>query len=381
VSRRGRVRAVAIAAALAAAAALPVAGCGSSGTSAAKPKVLPRDFAGIVTEDAFAQPGAYRRAQMAAQAHAGVGVVRQTFHWKDIETAPGRYVFGAYDGFVLDAARAGMTVLPILFEPPAFRAQPLPKGVDRATTPPKDPRSMARFAVALERRYGRGGSLWREHPGVTVRPITAWQIWNEPNLPVYWSGKPDAAAYTRLLRVVGTALKRADPRAQVVTAGLPQSKIGTPFETYLKQMYAAGAAGTFDVLAINAYSRRVTGMEAAILGARRITASAEQGDVPIWVTEFGWATRPGPGSAMTVGRKTQGRLLRLAIAMFARERKRLGIKGFVYYAWRDARPYPGGQEFWGLHTGLLNRRGHAKPSLQALRQALNQAPKVLDQSS
>ena len=54
--------------------------------------------------------------------------------------------------------------------------------------------------------------------------------------------------------VVGAALRAGDPKAEVVTAGLPQSKLGVPFETYLKRMYAAGAYGTFDVLAINAAS-------------------------------------------------------------------------------------------------------------------------------
>src|SRR5205823_5737529 len=110
-------------------------------------------------------------------------------------------------------------------------------------------------AVALVRRYGPGGSLWRENPAVRAHPIIAWQVWNEPNLPVYWQMHPDAAQYTELLKVVGTAIHRADPRAQVVTAGLPQSKLGVSFETYLKAMYRAGAQGAFDVLAINAYSR------------------------------------------------------------------------------------------------------------------------------
>jgi hypothetical protein len=337
-------------------------GCGSKGSPHPQRGAgLPPDFAGIVSEDAFATPGPYRQAQLARQARAGIGLVRQTFAWKDIERRPGHYDTRKYDGFVLDAARAGLTVLPILFDPPAFRALP---PVERATSPPRDPRTMARFAVALVRRYGPGGSLWRENPSVRAHPITAWQVWNEPNLPVYWAMRPDAAQYTEMLKVVGAAIHRADPHAQVVTAGLPESKLGVRFGDYLRAMYRAGAQGAFDVLAINAYSRRVTGMQAAIVGARRITASAEDGDVPIWVTEFGWATRPGPGSKMTVGPKTQARLLKTAIRTLASERARLHLRGLVYYAWRDAKPYPGGEDFWGLHTGLIDRHGHSKPALR-----------------
>jgi hypothetical protein len=100
-------------------------------------------------------------------------------------------------------------------------------------------------------------------------------------------------------------------------------------------------------------------------------ASAENGDVPIWVTEVGWATRPGPGSAMTVGPKTQAKLVNLLIGNLAAERRRLGVRGFVYYAWRDVRPYPGGQDFWGLHTGLLDRQGDAKPALRSFSRAVH----------
>jgi hypothetical protein len=348
-----------------------VAGCGSQGGSRTTRVAPPHGFVGVVSEDAFARPGAYRRTQLRAQRAAGISITRQTFSWKAIETAPGHYELGTYDAYVLDAARAGMAILPILFDPPAFRAARMSAKRASATTtaPPRDPRAMARFATVLERRYGRGGTLWDEHPDVRSRPITSWQIWNEPNLPVYWGGKPDAAAYVRLLKVVAAALRAGDPRAEIVTAGLPQSKLGVPFETYLKAMYAAGAAGTFDVLAVNAYSRYVSGMQGAILGARRILASAQQGNLPIWVTEFGWATRPGPRSTMTVGPKTQSRLLKTAIRTLAADRRYLGLRGVVYYAWRDAKPYPGGKDFWGLHTGLLTRPGRAKPALSGLRAA------------
>jgi hypothetical protein len=343
----------------------PLGGCGTDAASGPAPAMLPRDFVGISTEDAFARPGHYRRTQLRRQARAGIGVVRQTFAWNAIELQPGRYRFARYDRFVLDVARAGMRVLPILFDPPAFRARALPRGVQRATAPPRDPQTMAHFATLLVRRYGPDGTLWRAHPEIPAKPITSWQVWNEPNLGVYWRGRPSAAEYTDLLRVVGQAIHDADPRAEVLTAGLPQSKLGVPFEDYLRAMYAAGAQHTFDVLAINAYSRTVAGMQAAIVGARRITASAQDGDVPIWVTEFGWATRPGPGSKMTVKRSTQARLLGTAIPDLAAQRERLGLRGLVYYGWRDARPYPGGTDFWGLHTGLLDRAGRAKPALQS----------------
>jgi hypothetical protein len=76
---------------------------------------------------------------------------------------------------------------------------------------------------------------------------------------------------------------------------------------------------------------------------------------------------------MTVDPDTQARRLQAAIPALAAQRTRLRLRGFVYYAWRDAKPYPGGQDFWGLHTGLLTRRGNAKPALRSLELGMHEA--------
>ena len=52
-------------------------------------------------------------------------------------------------------------------------------------------------------------------------------------------------------------------------------------------------------------------------------------------------------------------------------RSALDLKGFVYFDWRDARPYTGGFNFWGLHTGLLKLNGKPKPALKAFSAAAN----------
>jgi hypothetical protein len=38
----------------------------------------------------------------------------------------------------------------------------------------------------------------------------------------------------------------------------------------------------------------------------------------------------------------------------------LKLDGVIYYSWQDAVPYPGGHDFWGLHTGLLWLDGSTK---------------------
>jgi hypothetical protein len=116
---------------------------------------------------------------------------------------------------------------------------------------------MAALARVLVRRYGPRGSLWRERPDVPRTPIPSWQIWNEPNLGNYWCNRPNARACVRMLRVVGRAIKRVDRRAEIVTAGLPPSKLrsAVPLDRYLRRLYRAGGRRWFDTLAINWYAK------------------------------------------------------------------------------------------------------------------------------
>jgi hypothetical protein len=41
----------------------------------------------------------------------------------------------------------------------------------------------------------------------------------------------------------------------------------------------------------------------------------------------------------------------------------------VGFTLRDSHPGPGDHDYWGLHAGLFNLNGKAKPSLAALGQA------------
>jgi hypothetical protein len=326
---------------------------------------LPRDFFGIVTEDAFAKPGGYRATTLNREARLGVGLVRQTFDWATIERAPGRYVFSVYDGFIGSLAARHMTILPVLSDPPPFRSSAPASGAQPGTYPPSNYRDMARFARALVHRYGHGGSFWRLHPELPNLPVRAWQVWNEPSLPAYWPTGPNPSQYTRLLRVVGHGIKSVDPNAEVVTAGLPESRLGIPFGRFLQGMYDAGAKSAFDTLALHPYARDGSGVTAAVDQARSIMDSNGDNSARIWVTEMGWADS-GPHSAFTVGASGQASRISSTLSDLVDMRSQARLRGVVYFGWRDGAPYaPAFRDFWGLHTGLLDLDGVAKPALAA----------------
>jgi hypothetical protein len=326
------------------------------------------DFVGLVAEGVFATDGSYRRCTLNTQAESGTGVLRQTFAWSQLETSPGTYDFTAYDNYVSETAKRGFQLLPILFAPPPFRSSAPKHGARRGTYPPKRYEDFGVFARVLVDRYGPNGAFWQQHPEIPKRPIRSWQIWNEPNVPVYWPTGPNAAQYTRLLRITAKAIKAGDPGAEVVTGALPESRLGMPLTRYLRGMYRAGARGAFQTLALNPYAANLKTLMSVVNSARKVLNQNGDRRKKIWVTEIGWATE-GPPSKFRVGPAAQARLIEGTLKTLFARRGRLGIRGVVYFNWRDSAPYAGGKDYWGLHTGLLTASGQPKPGYDAFKSA------------
>jgi hypothetical protein len=329
---------------------------------------VPSGFVGVTSDDVFAGADDYRTANLSNQAAIGVQTIRQTFDWSTIERQPGAYDLSYHDRYVAKAAAHGIRILPVLFNPPNFRG-PSRK---RATCAPRSNSDFARFAQVLVRRYGPNGSLWRERPDVPRKPIEAWQIWNEPNLRQYWCGRPNAKRYVAMQRVVGRAIKQVDRRAQILTAGLPASRISgaIPLERYLRSMYRAGARRTFDSLAINPYAKDHRQMRKLLRSIRRLMNRNGDRRGTIWITELGWGDK-GPKSRFIVGSSGQAKRIRKSFDVIRRDRRRLRLRGVVYYSWRDSQPYPPQyKNLWGLHTGLLRLNGEFKPAYHAFKNAV-----------
>jgi len=324
---------------------------------------LPAGFVGITSEDVFAGDEAYRSETLADQRAVRVGLIRQVFDWSLIETARGRYDFSEYDSYMLALAANRMRVLPILFRPPRFQA----RRRSGTTCPPSSNASFASFAQAVVRRYGPRGSLWRENPDVPKVPLGSYQIWNEPQLRQYWCNKPNAKQYVAMLKTVGGAIKRAQRGAEIVTAGLPPSKLSgaVAFRKYIRQMYAAGAKRYFDTLAVNSYAQGAAQLGRLLDAVRGLMNERGDRRAKIWITELGWGDS-GVRHRFIVGARGQAQRISQSLALIDKRKKRYKLRGVVYYQWRDAEPY-GGRDMWGFHTGLLRKDGSPKPAFNAFR--------------
>ena len=109
----------------------------------------------------------------------------------------------------------------------------------------------------MARRYGPNGTFWAENPLIPRHPITAYQIWNEPNLRAYWPSGQNAKSYAKLLKAAANGIRSVDPYANIVTAGLPDSSLSKPLNVYdyVKALLKAKAASSFNTLALNPYSK------------------------------------------------------------------------------------------------------------------------------
>jgi polysaccharide biosynthesis protein PslG len=368
--------AVALAAAVAIA-SVPAASASNAANAArrAGKPLTPNSFVGVVSDETFAALGSGSQSYLNSIRQAGVGLLRQKFDWDFLAHAqpPGQLNWTFLDRFMTATTRLGITVMPVLLNPPAQITTAPARGALRGNYPPRDLGAIGDFGAMLARRYGTNGSFWAAHPELPRLPITAWQIWNEPNIPIYWQPRPDAAAYVQMLRLASQKIKAVDPNAEIVTAGLPDSHIkgSVPLMRYVQQLFRAGAAGSFDTLAVNGYAPTGRGVPKLIATIRRAMNRLGGGAEALRVTEFGWADQgpERPKGRFTAGRR-QGLYTYQAIRGLWKARKRLNLRGIVYYDWRDQPVYAGGKNFWGLHTGLLTRNGHAKPALRWFKKAV-----------
>jgi hypothetical protein len=242
-------------------------------------------------------------------AHAGW--IRMDINWNVIQYR-GRdtYNWEPFDRIVRGITSRGMHVLAgILYTPPWARAAGTP-----ATSPPTDLADYATFARTVVQRYARVG-------------VHAYEIWNEPNIPIFWSPRPDPARYAQLLKLAYAAVKSADPSAKVLSGGLsPHGFYGQIDEggmnplTFLDRMYAAGAGRSFDALAWHPFNfpygfgfarwSAWSQMTRTTPSARSILRAHGDGGKKIWATEFGF---PTGSTSRDVSEAKQAQLLKRSL--------------------------------------------------------------------
>jgi polysaccharide biosynthesis protein PslG len=269
---------------------------------------LPRERLGI-------QVHLHREDQDALFAHLEslpLGWVKVQVSWKLYEPADGEfdaYRFGELDQFVSRAGAQGIQVLLGVAKAPEW---------SRPTTemdgPPADYALFTRFMRQLAQRY--------------QGQVAAYELWNEPNLQREWEGEPLSAARTvALIRAGAAGVVAADPAAHVISAapattGVDDGVVAIDDRRFLREMLAAGLGEVVDGVGVHPYGW-ANPPNASAAGAAPVAPShnnhpsffyadtlrdyrdllAQFGyhDLPLWATEFGWASYDQMGTTAPAG--------------------------------------------------------------------------------
>jgi len=120
----------------------------------------------------------------------------------------------------------------------------------------------------------------------------------------------------------------------------------------LESLYAAGARGSFDAVAIHPYTARPADVLRIVRYARGVMRRHHDGRRPMWITEFSWAAAAGkvtdPPSWATVTERVQARRLDRLMRRMVAARKRLRIARVFWYTWLSIEGGPSAFDWSGL---------------------------------
>jgi Glycosyl hydrolase catalytic core len=332
----------------------------ASVTSAAStvPKV-PGSFVGVNIDGPLAGGQLSLPPAMSTMVGAGVESVRVAFNWAAAQpTESGPYDFSETDLIVGNAARDGLTVLPVVLYTPSWDARPNPTGTIAI---PRDDAPYAAYLTALVMRYGPTGTYWADNPTLPKRPIREWQIWNEPNFTYYWPARPFAPSYMALVKAAHTAIKQADPGAKVMLAGMPNDAWD-----YLQKIYDVPHAGRyFDVVAAHPYT--VIPSNVILFLQKMRTVMNRNGDArkPIVITEMGWNSsvghKPSDNFCCQSTAARQATKVQAVLPLLAQNRAALNLQAFYYYTWASQGTNGGPSAGWAGIFQMTGSRLVPKP--------------------
>ncbi|WP_193605422.1 hypothetical protein [Nocardioides dongkuii] len=239
-------------------------------------------------------------------ADAGAQVVSTSYSWRTGQPRRGGpYQWAGLDAIVDTAIARGLDVRVQLVGLPRW-AREGDSGMAAGNPkwrPPVEGRELERWA-------GFVGDVVKHLRG----RVDYLEVWDEPNSPDFWATGPDPAAFARLLEVSYDAVKAVDPSVRVISGSLAGNDLG-----YLEQVYDAleeedRPERPFDMVGLHPYTngappdvrepemryeKEFGQVDHSFLGYRDIHGlMTERGDgeVPIYVGEFGYSTEPFRGT-------------------------------------------------------------------------------------
>jgi GH35 family endo-1,4-beta-xylanase len=228
--------------------------------------------------------------------------------WPDIEPQKGKWVFDKLDTYLSLAQQHHVQVLlPLGMSPKWASARPAEKSAYQP--------GFAAEPVNL--------SDWADYVRAVVGHckgrVQAYEIWNEPNLNVFWTGHTEQMV--DLTHQAHDIIKSIDPNALVISPSATASNHG---DAWLNEFLEKGGGRYVDVIGYHFYTTSPEAMVPLITQIRQIMAQNNAGSLPLWNTETGWA-KPKPFPSDDLGAAYLARAYLLDWAA--------GVSRFFWYAW------------------------------------------------
>lgn len=215
-------------------------------------------------------------------------------------------------------------------------------------------------------RYGVGGTFWKGK--VNPTPITAWEVWNEPNIDGPVPRPEEAQSYGAFLdysaeQIQAGALARSGVPTNVLFGAL-NTEVGESFGPFL-----AGAAETGGLspdvtgVALHPYSFAggVPGMVADVTTVRADLDALPEGSAKsLWITEMGWPTQGEVPYGAPVAPEEAATMLTTSFEWIKANAAAMNIQLATWFNVRDF-----GGSTWDGHSGLQAEDGSYKPAWYA----------------
>jgi hypothetical protein len=210
----------------------------------------------------------------------GVSMIRQDILWSDIHRGHLQYDFSKYDELISKISGRGLQVLGVL----QYNKVDLREGKEVWSTPPESFEEFSAYVGAVVDQY--------------KSKIKHWEIWNEPNLSVYWSGpQDDLKSYSRLLKLSYEAAKKADPTCSVLHGGLAEPIVEGVIHLYQQK-------APFDILNIHPFlnphdPKSSERLHRIMTGVCEEMKKQNEEEKKIWITEMGCPGLPSDKMNLT----------------------------------------------------------------------------------
>jgi hypothetical protein len=302
--------------------------------------------------------------QLAGLRATGAQLARSDAFWEASEPDPPHDGVHHYDWTFDDTVAGDLAEAGLRWEPIVDYTATWDQSVaGQDHSPPASDSDYGAYAAALARRYGPGGTFWREHPKLPRLPVQTLEIWNEPDNVPFWYPKPDAAAYAALYLAARGAIKAVDPSARVIIGGLLNA------DTYLPQLLAAQPSlrTHIDGVAVHPYAPDPTLVLGQVQLARRTLDALGMARIPLYATEFGWTTQP-PGSQGYLPESRRPGYIEQSFQLLGG--KRCGLAAVLLYTWVTPELNPASNQDW---YGISPPGGGASPDVSALTSGIRAA--------